>query len=231
MAPRPTTPVRVSVEHGDAVERHESWITVRANRIQATPGVSLFDSEIRHRQFIRVTVAEATRRRDLSHDWIYAERTLFEFSLSQAQWGAFVSSFGDGTGVPATLTFDHGRDDDPGVPASPYEPRTAEGIREVQRSGEEALNEVQVAFQAIQEAFDRGAGKKEMRELLHTLKIRMENGPKNMAFAAKSLTEHVENTVTKARADVEAMVLSALQQGGLELGPGELPTFELGSGA
>jgi hypothetical protein len=44
--------------------------------------------------------------------------------------------------------------------------------------------------------------------------------PANMTFAAKSLSEHAENVVQRARADVEAMVLAKAAQLGLE--PGDL---------
>jgi hypothetical protein len=36
-----------------------------------------------------------------------------------------------------------------------------------------------------------------------------------MEFAAKSLTEHAENVVTKARADIEGIVLAAIDRGEL----------------
>ena len=64
-----------------------------------------------------------------------------------------VSSFGQGTGVPATLTRLDGE-----VPQAPYESRLAESMAEVKDAGAEALAEVQAAAQALQEAFDAGAG-------------------------------------------------------------------------
>lgn len=58
--PRPArTEIRID-EHGD--ETHESWILVRANRVSASPGRRLFDSEIRHQHYIRVTVSRCSRK-------------------------------------------------------------------------------------------------------------------------------------------------------------------------
>lgn len=194
-----TTEIQI---HEDGSETHESWLLIRANQI--TGSRHLFDSEIRHQHWIQVTVTRCTRRRDLKRDWMMNGKVILEMDMSQAQWGAFVSSFGQGTGVPATLTRLDGE-----VPQAPYESRLAESMAEVKDAGAEALAEVQAAAQALQEAFDAGAGKKVMRERLSTLNNRLGNAPANMAFAAESLSEHVESVVTKARADIEGMVLSA----------------------
>ena len=57
------------------------------------------------------------------------------------------------------------------------------------------------------------AGRKEMAELMRSLELAHAGVPSNMEFAAKSLTEHVENVVTKARADIEGMAMLAAQEG------------------
>jgi len=132
--------------------------------------------------------------------------------MSMAQWGAFVSSFGDGPGVPATLFRDQS-----GMVAQPsdVESRLAESAREVRGAGDKALGAIKDDYAEVRAAFERGAGKREMRDLLHTLGCRIDNGPANMEFAAKSLTGHVESVVTKARADVEAMAVAASDRAGL----------------
>ena len=65
-----------------------------------------------------------------------------------------------------------------------------------------------------------------MRDLLRTLKIVTENLPSNMEFAAKSMTEHVENVVTKARSDIEGMVVRAAAEG-IALEGAHLPVLEI----
>jgi len=49
-----------------------------------------------------------------------------------------------------------------------------------------------------------------------------------MEFAASSLAKHSENVVQKARADIEAMVISKAQQIGLD--PAEMDQLQIGSG-
>jgi hypothetical protein len=188
-------------------ETHESWLRVRANTW--TGSQTLFDSEIVHQHFVAVTVERVQRTRDLNRDWFYNTQLLIEWKMSQAQWGAFVSSFGDGGGVPATLSFLTGVGH---VPEAPYEPRMAESTAEVKDAGDRALRGIQEAYESLREAFESGAGKKDMREKIRKLGIKVEQGPGNMKFAAESLNEHVENVVTKARADIEGMALAVAER-------------------
>lgn len=197
-------------------ETHESWIQLVANKVSATPGVRLFDSELTHNRYIQVGVHRCARKRDLNRDWVHTTELICELAMSEAQWGAFVSSFGGGGGVPATLTWLDGP-----VPGFPFESRLDESHREVKDAGEKALKEIQAAYDELAAAFDEGAGKKVMRERIHHLGSRLKGGPANMAFAAKSLTEHVETVVTKARADIEAMVLDAEARAQLADAPAE----------
>ncbi len=186
----------------DGIESHESWLSIGASKVQST-GARLFNSEITHNHFVTVTISRCKRQRTLNRDWKHATQTLMEFAMSHAQWGAFVSSFGDGNGVPATLLRDHSGL----VPQAPAESRLGESAREVHDAGDKALAGINESYVAMEEAFERGASKREMRELIRDLKYRIANAPKNMEFAATSLTEHVENVVTKARADFEAMAI------------------------
>lgn len=225
--PRPEpTEIRIT-ERGD--ETHESWILVRASRISSNPGSRLFGSEIAHAHFVRVTISRCTRQRNLQRDWLHGNKTLLEFDLSFAQWGAFVSSFGDGSGEPATLAYLDVPEDYPqGMIPEPANETSRLGmsVAETKTAADRAFEEVKAAHAAVQEAFDRNAGKKEMRGLLRHLEIRMENAPKNVAFAAKSLNEHVENVVTKAKADIEAMAIAAAQSAERGLGAGDANVIE-----
>lgn len=221
---KPTTEIRID-ERGD--ETHESWVMIGAHHYSGG-NVHLFDSEIAHQHFIGVTVKRCKRRRDLNRDWLHSSETLLEVHMSQAQWGAFVSSFGQGNGVPATLDYLTGVGH---VSSAPVESRFDESHAEVLNAGEEALQSVQEGYERVMEAFEVG-GKKAMREALRGLAIRLQNAPKHMEFAAESLTEHVENVITKARADIEGMVLNAQQQGqldhpiDLQLGQGDVVSSE-----
>lgn len=190
-------------------ERHPAWALIGASRVSAgPPGVVLFDSEIRHHHFVVVRLSRVSRSRDLNHDHLFGEKQIIEVALSEAQWASFVSSMNIGSGVPCTVQYRELEE----VPGFPFAPRLQESMDEVRGASGKALEEIQAAFEAYET--------KKNAANLRTLKYAIANAPSNMEFAAKSLSEHAEDTVQKARADIEAMVLAKAQQLGLE--PGDL---------
>lgn len=201
-----TTPITHD-EHG--AEVHPSFGWAQVSRLHGG-GSSLFDSEILHSEVVRLTVSGATRKRDLNRDWIHGDsRDLIEVRMSMAQWGALVSSFGS-SGVPVTL---HRTSEDGDIPAAPHEPRMAHSVAEVGNSVDKVLDQVTAATEALRDCYDRKAGRKDTNEALRNLEIALGNAKPNVTFAANSLTEHVENVVTKAKGDIEATVARAAEYG------------------
>lgn len=205
--PRPEATEIIIQEDGG--EEHPSWLLMRFSHVSGA--TRLFDSEIMHQHYVELTVTRCTRMRDLNHDWIHSTETLMEVDMSQAQFGALVSSFGNGDGVPATLNWLTGVGQVP--QAATHDSRLDKSRQEVNNAATEAMKEVKKAHKAVQEAFDQKLGVKVTRERLKTLQYKIDQLPGNLEFAAKSLTEHVENVSTKMRADIEAMAYQAVQNG------------------
>jgi hypothetical protein len=205
-------------EHG--TEKHPAWVLVGVSRVTTSPpGAVLFDSDIRHQHSIVVRVQEAERSRNLHRDWLSARKPVLEFQMSEAQWASFVSSVNVGDGVPATLRL---RPENRDVPGVEYEPRLRESMNEVRTAADDAFAEVKAAFEAYEQ--------KKNAANLRNLKYAIQNAPSNIAFVSKSLGEHAENVVQRARADVEAMVVAKAEQ--LNLDPAELGgTKLLGDGS
>jgi hypothetical protein len=206
-------------ERGD--EQHPAFGMIGASRVSnSNPGATLFDSDIRHQHTVIVRIATATRKRDLNRDWLYRKREFVEVEMSEAQWASFVSSMNSGSGVPCTI---RQREDDWLVPGLNYEPRLAESMDEVHAAGEKALA-------GIREAFEVAAEKPTKANMRH-LGMVIANAVPTMEFAAKSLGEHAENVVQRARADIEAMVLAKAPQLGLNPADlGETLRLERGEG-
>lgn len=199
-------------ERGD--ETHPAWALIGASRVnQSPPGAVLFDSDIQHQHYVTVTLSTASRQRRLNHDWLHSERRIVEIAMSEAQWASFVSSMNVGQGVPCTLLY---REREM-IPGMPYEPRLAESMDEVHNASDKAM-------EAIREAFTTYAEHR-TKANLRSLEYAIKNTPDNMAFAARSLSAHAENVVQRARADIEAMVLTKAEQ--LGLNPAELGSVPL----
>lgn len=205
-------------EHGKEV--HPAWANVAVHRSSVSPpGAVLFDSDIRHQHIITVTVSEAYRDRHLNRDWIGGGKQILELSMSEAQWASLLSSV-NSSGVPATITFRDTREGDPHVPGMPYDPRLAHSANEVKDAAKKAVEDVARAMAAYKE-------KKTVGNLRH-LEAMIGNLPSNLKFAADSLTEHTEEVVQKAKADIEAFVIDKANQLGIE--PGDIGPPQLGMG-
>lgn len=197
-------------------EGHPAWGLIGASRVRSTPGANLFDSDIQHQHYVVVRIAQARRNRRLHHDHIYSDqKRIIEVAMSEAQWASFVSTMNVGDGVPCTIESVKGEE----MPRLKHEPRLAESMEEVRGAANEAMEGIQKAFDAYQE--------KKTAANLRSLKFAIENAPSNITFAASSLTEHAENVVQRARADIESMVAAKATQLGLAPGEHELVMPEL----
>lgn len=192
-------------------EVHPSFGKAIVSRVSTT-GTNLFDSDIRHREYISLRIHQASRRRDLAHDWIHQERELIEINMSMAQWGALVSSMGS-DGVPVTISHVNGQR----IEQADHAPRMRESVAEVKAAATKSVAEIDAATKAVIAGFDAKVGRKEMSDLIRTLRYTVENAPGSMAFAATSLTEHVEKVITTAKADIEAMVAAAADHHGVAI--------------
>ena len=206
MTEKPTT-------NGRGDEVHPAWGLIGASRVSANPHAALFDSDIQHQHYVVVRLRRASRRRTLGSDRTHGEEQIVEIAMSEAQWASFVSTMNVGDGVPCTIER-VGAEVMPGVE---YEPRLAVSMDEVDNAAHKAMEEVQEAFDTY-EAHKTKANR-------DRLKYAIKNAPANICFAAERLSEHGENVVQRARADIEAMVVSKAEQLGIE--PGEIADTRL----
>lgn len=192
-------------ERGD--EHHPAFGMIGASRV-SSGGATLFQSDIQHQHTVMVRIKGASRRRDLNHDYVYAENEIIEIEMSEAQWASFVSTMNVGDGVPCTIRH-QGRQ---WTPELPFQPRMAESMAEVRGAADKAMRTVLKAFENYAEHRTKG----NLQSLEHAIR----NLPANLTFASRSMEEHAENVVQRARADVEAMMLTKAKQLGID--PGDI---------
>ena len=200
-------------ERGDEV--HPAFAMIRAARV--TGNATLFDSDTKHNHYVVVTIETATRQRSLNRDWIHGHRRLIEVAMSEAQWAGFVSSMNT-SGVPATLTYTEA---DGLLPELPFEPRLAMSMQETRDAADRVFTRAREALAAY-EAHKTVAN-------LRALRAALDNAGSNVEFAAQSLSEHAENVVQKARADVEAFVTQKAIALGMD--PREVGGYAITAGA
>lgn len=197
---------------GDEV--HPAFGRMVITHRSSTPPVALFDSEIRHNHTVVLTLHTASRKRGLNRDWIHPGKHVVEIEMSEAQWAAMVSSIGNGGGTSCTIRWRAGDGDTPGLP---YQPRLALSMAETRGAAEEAFAAAKAAYDALEALPTTGAAK-ERKAAMRELRAALYNAEPNVAYASKTLVEHAENVVQKARADIEAMVVTKANDLGLSAG-------------
>lgn len=205
------------VENERGEETHPAFGMISVHRISATPGEVLFQSDLRHREYMVLEVSEASRKRDLKHDWVHPHKTVLKVSMSMAQFASFVASAGT-TGVPCTIEYTGTGSNEPGMrPGLSPQPRLAVTSAEVRSSAFEAFEHIMTAFERYQESLSvEGKGSAAARRsALAGLRAAIANAAPNVSYAAQRLGEHAEAVVEKSRADVEAMVTRMAERAGL----------------
>lgn len=188
---------------------HPAFGQIGASRVQGTR--TLYGSDFLHRHFVTITISRSQLCRDLSHDWHFGGRDLIEVHLSEAQWATFVSSMNVGGGVPCTIDHVLG-EDAPGIP--------------LRRNVDVVENELQKTVADIRKAVDDVAaqmesdigqslsGAKRSKLLAGVARLRRLVDD-HIPFMAKSFRKTMENTVEKAKIEVNAYAESVIVRSGI----------------
>ena len=95
-------------------------------------------------------------------------------------------------------------------------PRLALSAAETRNAANRAFEGIQKATDHLDDVLSRKCTAAEKRDALRSLRAAVSNAPANVKFAADSLSEHAENVVTKAKADIEATIDHRARQLGID---------------
>lgn len=207
-------------------EKHPTYGMIGASRVSAQPGIYCFGSRIRHQAFIEITIRRAEIERDLNRDWFHGDEELISVRLTESQWATFVSSPNMGYGVPCSL--DHVMRERCG-PVPPPEDSVSQAKHEARKDAAELVADLQGLCDKLEKAVEEPK-KRELREILHSLKCAVGSFPSGHAFLYESFEEHVENVVTDAKASVEAHFTAIATRAGFALGDGSVSVPQIEEG-
>lgn len=200
-------PVSAESDRG-TITTHPAFAQIGASRV--TGAAYLYGSDFTHHAYMTVTIRRSQLHRDLSRDWHYATDELIQVALTEAQWATFVSSPNVGTGVPCTLDHFDGRR----VPELPPPPeRTKQFKAEIDDKLRASLAEVEAALRDVDGLGLSKAKGGIIKDRLNAV-IRELHG--NLPFVAEQFSEHAEETVEKAKAEVHGYMVDAIQRAGME---------------
>lgn len=195
--------------HSQERMEHPAFGQIRANRWSSSES-HLYGSDFVHRDGITITVCESTVDRNLSNDWHHEGRRLIEVDLSEAQWATFVSSLNSGSGVPCTL---RARETDymiPGLP--PPRDRVAQFAGEMDGAIGHTLEKIATMIDRVEKM---GLPQKKTKEIVEALGSAKRMVEDVTPFIAGQFGEFMEETVERAKVEVNAYATNLIQRAGL----------------
>lgn len=216
---RETIDPTLTDDNGTLREEHPAFALASIVRGHGTSR-TLFQSDTRHTNTVTLRISHADRTRHLNRDWVHPTNELIEVEMSEAQFGALVSSAGSGSGVPVTLRSEGSNL----TPDLPYQPRIAESLDEVEKAVDGALAKVYDTLAELAEAIESKAGVRAVREAMRKHQSAVAHVKANSSFAVTSLSEASEKLVNAAYADIEAHALRAAQN--LNIDRSEIATVD-----
>lgn len=198
-------------DRGEDVYSHPAYGQISITRPQGGK-TGLYGSEFAHNSLIAIKIEKSEMHRHLSRDWHHARETIAEVYLSEAQWATFVSSVGQSGGVPATIHFSEGDGLRPRIPV-----RTTTGLyqKETDERLAKAVSRIDDLIRKIEEGTS-GMSKKKADELLSFAQSSRQELASNIDYVSDSFGKHMETIVEKAKVEINAAVMSAVQRAGLD---------------
>jgi hypothetical protein len=190
---------------GRDTEQAPYMTVVQASRVSCGgAGAVLFDSEVRHRHLISLTIRSAYRDRHLSTDWIHQDKDLIEVYMTESQWAALISTLNHGSGTPATLR--HIMHQPPAVQPELPEDRT--------RLFEGEVKETLLGL--VQELAAITDEHKTTKRVEHAIKVVKDKLASNVNFVGNRMVEHMEERKARTKAEIEAHMNAAIARAGAE---------------
>lgn len=189
---------------------HPAFGQISASRVSGA--VNLYGSDFVHNHFVAIRVQRSELNRDLSRDWHFQREEVVELYLSEAQWATFVSSMNVGGGVPCTLQ----RIEGVPMPSIPFRAQHDDFKAELNGTVDGLLTRIDETIREMKEGIGASLSNKKRDELLYGLTRLRQDVASNIPFVAKSFGEHMEQSVEKAKIEVNAYVQAMVNRAGLE---------------
>jgi len=216
--------------HG-TVEKHPAYGTVSLGRISGN--TRLFGSDIKHLNWVHLTIKTAKLRRDLHRDWIHGEDEIIEVWLSPVQLAEAMFSMNHGDGVPCTLRYyrnKKGKLEQPDIDSMPKAADADTFKEEAKEMLAESVQYMKDVSKKLDEMIEaKGAKKSDIKELKAKVDKAKQHLVSNLPFTEESFAEALDQKTMRAKAEVEAFAESKLRALGLEAAQAEAKKMFSGS--
>ena len=205
-------------------ESHPSYGVVGISRISGN--ASLFNSEVKHMHFISLTIRNAHRVLDGTHEFLSADNTIAEVRMTEAQFAQFITQPNQGDGVACTIHYSAGDKGEPWLhPRFGTRPEPPTPERFETKFHKEASDRAQIIIDNLAQLTDTvdsflsGETKAnkgtltELKKSLHSATMQIKN---NIPYVLEVASEQLEKKISSAVIEFESYVAQSLQARGLK---------------
>lgn len=201
----------------DRVEHtHESYGLLGVTHVNGGNN-TLFGSNIKHSETVRLTIRRASVERDIHRSWYREGEELIEVEMSLLQWAEAVTKTNCGVGVPCTLRLVNHQDMAP----CPQEDERERVRSEFSDKMADVVRRFDADMEVIATILAKPAVNKGDRKTITEAveRIRRELGA-NVPYVTKCFEEATEETLAHAKRELESLVSMFHNPGPPRLGDG-----------
>lgn len=199
-------PVERPGDRNETIITHPAYAQIGVSRVSG--GAYLYGSDFQHQHYMTITISRSEVHRDLSRDWEFGGDSLITVALSEAQWATFISTPNVGSGVACTLEqFDK--------QPVPMLPRPEATHKRFQDDLKVCMENMQEQLRALAANIDGPLNKTAATELKKQMDLIAERLTSSTGYVASKFDEHVEQTVEKAKIEINAYTTNMVQRTGL----------------
>lgn len=192
------------------IATHPAFAQIRASRISGD--TALYGSDFIHHNCVEIKISASELHRSHSRDWYFARNELIAVRLSEAQWATFVSTLNGSSDNPCTLVHERGTY----MPDIAMPPRVNHFHEEMQASIRKVTDQIDAAIRELDAELGTSVSNKKKEAVMGRLRSLRQQVHSNIPFVAKSLEEHMENTVEKAKVEVHAHIENTVRRAGFQ---------------
>lgn len=164
---------------------------------------ALFGSSLTHNNTVRVVIKAGKIFRVSHEDMYMGKNTLIEIEMSEAQFAQLITSPNHGDGVPCTIRYVMGKKMEP----CPFESKAEIHRKEFEEHQREIKDKMDKLLEFVESAFETKTLKKADKEAIISKLINLKTEiSSNTAFQVSQFDRQMEQTVTEAKAEIEAFL-------------------------
>jgi hypothetical protein len=196
----------------ETTHSHESYGLLRFSRISGGHD-NLFGSSIKHGEKISMEVTRATKRRNLNQYWYSPKEHLIEIMMSPSQFAEAITSMNHGCGIPITINY-VGREHMSECPETNERQKFEDEFKQDVEDATQLMVDMEKEIGEILSKKSVNKGDREQIRALTQKLIRQTRS--HLTFVQSQFNEACDATVKEAKAEVEATILHAIVDAGLD---------------